>query len=192
MSAGPRHIHGLVRIRGGRSVRGRVASWGVVEAVLRGRLKQEQRTGDAVVVGDRVEVPQHEDGNHTIERVAERETELARKAPGGGGRRAKVMAANVDQIVVVFAVARPTPRLRMLDRFLVLAEANGLDALVVANKTDLGTAEELEAFRVYEPSGTGSCTRAPRPAPGWTRCAMGCVAGSARWRARPAPASPAF
>lgn len=124
----------------------------VVEAVLRGRLKQQQRTGDAVVVGDRVEVRAHEDGGHTIEGVAERETELARTAPGAG-HRAKVMAANVDQMLVVFSVAHPAPRLRMLDRFLVLAEANGLDSLIVANKTDLGASEDLDMFRVYEDIG---------------------------------------
>lgn len=126
----------------------------VVEATLRGRLKQEQRTGDAVVVGDRVEVRVHEDGGHTIEGVAERASELARRAPGARGRhRAKVLVANVDQIVAVFALAHPAPRLRMVDRFLVLAEANDLDALVVANKADRATAEERAAFGVFEEVG---------------------------------------
>lgn len=153
MSAGLRHNLGLVRTAVGGVYEVELHQGEVVEAVLRGRLKQEQRTGDAVVVGDRVEVCRQGDGGHTIERVADRETELARTAPGGGGRRAKVMAANVDQIVVVFAVARPTPRLRMVDRFLVLAESNGLEAVVVANKTDLGTAAELAVFGVYESIG---------------------------------------
>jgi ribosome biogenesis GTPase / thiamine phosphate phosphatase len=150
MPAGPRTIHGLVRSAVGGTYEVELHQGPVVEAVLRGRLKQQQRTGDAVVVGDRVEVRAHADGSHTIEAVSERESELARVAPRSGRHRAKVMAANVDQIVAVFAVARPTPRLRMLDRFLVLAEANGLDALIVANKTDVGTAEELDVFRVYE------------------------------------------
>jgi ribosome biogenesis GTPase / thiamine phosphate phosphatase len=153
MSAGPRRIDGLVRTAVGGVYEVDLHEGGVVEAVLRGRLKQEQRTGDAVVVGDRVEVFRHVDGSHTIERVAERKTQLARTAPAGGGRRAKVIAANVDQLVAVFAVANPTPRLRMLDRFLVLAEANGLDAVVVANKVDLAGAAEVEGFQVYETVG---------------------------------------
>lgn len=126
----------------------------VVEAVLRGRLKQEQRTGDAVVVGDRVTVLRHEDGSHTIEEVAARTSELARRAPGRSGRhRAKVVVANVDQMVPVFAVTHPEPRLRMLDRFLVLGEANDLDAAIIANKVDLGSDEVRAAFRAYESIG---------------------------------------
>ncbi len=126
---------------------------GVVEASLRGRLKQEQRTGDAVVVGDRVEVMRHDDGHHTIEAVRDRTTELARRAPGARGRhRAKVVVANVDQLVAVFSVTHPEPRLRMLDRFLVLAESNRLDAAIVANKIDLD-ADAAGAFEVYREIG---------------------------------------
>ena len=125
----------------------------VVEASLRGRLKQEQRTGDAVVVGDRVEVARHEDGGHTIEAVRDRTTELARRAPGPRGRhRPKVVVANVDQLVAVFSVTHPEPRLRMVDRFLVLAEANRLDGAVVANKVDLDP-DAAAAFDVYEEIG---------------------------------------
>jgi ribosome biogenesis GTPase / thiamine phosphate phosphatase len=149
MPARAGHQRGLVRSAVGGTYEVELHPEVVVEAVLRGRLKQEQRTGDAVVVGDRVEVREHPDGGHTIEAVAERRSQLARAAPGGGRRRAKVMAANVDQIVAVFAVTQPAPRLRMLDRFLVLAEANGLDAVIVANKIDLGFPADLEPFAVY-------------------------------------------
>ena len=125
----------------------------VVEATLRGRLKQEQRTGDAVAVGDRVRVLPHDDGGHTIEEVEERRTELARRAPGPRGRhRAKVVVANVDQLVAVFSVTHPEPRLRMLDRFLVLAEANGLDAAIIANKIDLD-ADGRAQFAAYREAG---------------------------------------
>ncbi len=150
MSAASGQINGLVRSAVGGKYEVELHRGEVVEAVLRGRLKQQQRTGDAVVVGDRVQVRQHEDGNYTIEAVAERQSELARAAPRAGRYRAKVLAANVDQIVAVFALVHPTPRLRMLDRFLVLAEANDLNAVVVANKADLADEEHFEPFRVYE------------------------------------------
>lgn len=125
----------------------------VVEAVLRGRLKREERLGDKIVVGDRVMVGRTEGGEReawAIEAVQDRSTSLARKAPGKAPR-AKVIVANVDQIVVVFAVARPEPHLRMLDRFLVLCEANELDALIVANKVDItGESAARETFATYE------------------------------------------
>jgi ribosome biogenesis GTPase len=125
----------------------------VVEASLRGRLKREQRTGDAVVVGDRVRVRRHDDGSHTIEAVEPRSTELARRAPGARGRhRAKVVVANLDQLVAVFSVTHPEPRLRMLDRFLVLAESSRLDAAIVANKIDLDP-DAAAAFAPYEAIG---------------------------------------
>jgi ribosome biogenesis GTPase / thiamine phosphate phosphatase len=153
MPPGGEHEHGLVRSAVGGAYEVELHHGRVVEATLRGRLKQQQRTGDAVVVGDRVDVRHHEDGSHTIEAVAERVSELARTSPRAGRHRAKVMAANVDQIVAVFAVAHPAPHLRMLDRFLVLAEANDLGAVIVANKTDLGSPQDLDAFRVYETIG---------------------------------------
>jgi ribosome biogenesis GTPase / thiamine phosphate phosphatase len=152
MSEGARLDPGLVRSTVGGTYEVELHHGAVVEASLRGRLKQERRTGDAVVVGDRVEVGRQDDGGYTIEAVAPRETERARAAPGGR-YGAKVMAANVDQIVAVFAVTRPTPRLRTLDRFLVLAEANGLDAVVVANKVDLDDGAGPAAFGLYEAIG---------------------------------------
>lgn len=117
----------------------------VAEASLRGRLKLEQRTGDRVVAGDVVDIVRHPDDSLTIEAVAPRRTELARRAPGHG-RRARVIAANIDRVVMVFAAARPEPKRRMLDRFLVLAEANRLESLIVLNKTDLVGDDVAAAF----------------------------------------------
>jgi len=126
----------------------------ILEAVLRGRLKLEERTGDRVVVGDRVEVERQPDGVATIESVEERRSELARRAPGRGARRARVIVANVDQVVVVFAAAHPEPRLRMLDRFLVQSEMSGLPAVIVVNKSDLVDRSEIESrFSVYVRAG---------------------------------------
>ena len=113
----------------------RLDSGVTLEASLRGRLKQEARTGDRVVIGDRVEVKERADGSATIESVLERLTQVVRRGPGG--RKPKVVAANVDRLVVVAAAARPEPRQILLDRLLVIGEANGLDLALVMNKVDL-------------------------------------------------------
>jgi ribosome biogenesis GTPase / thiamine phosphate phosphatase len=127
-----------------------------VDAALRGRLKLEQRTGDRVVAGDRVHVVLHDDEkSFAIEAVAERKSELARRAPGRGEhQRAKILVANVDQVIVMIAAARPEPNLRMIDRFLVLAEANDLPSLIIVNKVDLtDQTAAREIFRDYIAAG---------------------------------------
>jgi ribosome biogenesis GTPase / thiamine phosphate phosphatase len=117
----------------------------VAEASIRGRLKLQQRTGDRVVAGDVVRVDSQPDGALTIEHVEPRRSQLVRRAPGHA-RRAKVIVANVDRVVIVFAAASPDPNARLVDRFLVIAEANRLDPLIVMNKTDLADAAAVAAF----------------------------------------------
>ena len=137
-----------------------------VEANLRGRLKQEARTGDRVVIGDRVEVarvPGEGDEAWAIEVVHEREREIVRR--GIHARRAKVMAANVDRMIVVVAARDPSPRLDMLDRLLVIAESNGIEPRIVVNKLDLAapdptatTVMELYPSLGYETLGASAET----------------------------------
>ena len=122
------------------------------EAALRGRLKQT--TQIKLAVGDDVVLePQGGDAAWAIVEILPRRSVLARRAPGGGyGER--VVAANVDQVIVVFAAAQPEPHLRMLDRFLVVAEANELDAEIVVNKIDLAGLEATQArFADYPRAG---------------------------------------
>ena len=129
-----------------------------LDASLRGRLKREPRSDDdaprKLAVGDRVTLEMDEQGTSwTITEILPRTSQLGRREPGGRhGER--VLAANVDQVVVVFAVARPEPHPGMLDRFLVIAEANDLPARIVANKIDLlSDADARERFAVYERAG---------------------------------------
>jgi len=113
------------------------------ETALRGRVKQGIVK---LAVGDEVELEQAESGSGVaIGLIHPRRSKLARRAPGSGyGER--IVAANVDQVVVVFALVKPTPHLRMLDRFLVIAEANDLAARIVVNKVDLASEAEAEAL----------------------------------------------
>ena len=61
-----------------------------------------------------------------------------------------MLVANVDQVVFVLAIRDPQPSLRKLDRFLVVAEQNGIDAVVCVNKIDLAEPGQAEAlFGLY-------------------------------------------
>jgi ribosome biogenesis GTPase len=129
---------------------------GVVEAVLRGRIKRDERTGAKVVVGDRVDVDEERAGEDTvwaIVKVHERTTVLARRAPGKAPRP-KAIVANVDQVLIVFAAAHPDPHLRMLDRFLVIAADSDIAPLIIVNKTDRAGMDTARAiFAPYERAG---------------------------------------
>ena len=134
-----------------------------VAASMRGRLKKtdEGRRADGslrrdtVAAGERtlklavgdvvaVEPDARGTGVWAINEILPRRSKLARRSPGGGyGER--VVAANVDQVVVVFAAARPEPHPRLLDRFLVVAEANALAARIVVNKVELVGDGDAEA-----------------------------------------------
>ena len=90
-----------------------------------------------LTVGDRVTISNVQtDSAWAIDAIHPRRSQLARRSPGGA-RGERIMVANLDQVLVVFAAARPEPHPRMLDRFLVIAEANDLAARIVINKCDL-------------------------------------------------------
>lgn len=128
---------------------------------LRGKLKQKRQDSNLATIGDRVEISLQEDGTGMIETVVPRVSALKRKVNTAGrserrkaynkdAETAQVIIANPDQVVFVFSCANPAPRLRMLDRFLVLAEAEELPALICANKSDLLPADAAhQLFEVY-------------------------------------------
>jgi ribosome biogenesis GTPase len=124
-----------------------------MEVSMRGRLKKGE---DALklTVGDEVTLERGEqEDSWAISEIRPRRSQLARRMPGGGhGER--IVAANVDQVMIVFAAAKPEPHVRMLDRFLVIAEGNELDARIVINKVDLvDESEARERFADYERAG---------------------------------------
>lgn len=145
----------VLRIAGGSyrvEVEGRI-----VECVLAGRLKQGD--DERVAVGDRVQVERLEEGLHRITGILPRRGKLARRSVEG--EREQVIVANPDQLAAVFATRKPEPDLAMLDRLLVVAELNELDAFVVANKVDLEAAgdhfepQRAAGYEVMPTSATG-------------------------------------
>jgi ribosome biogenesis GTPase len=106
---------------------------GEVRAVLRGKAK---RGSTRVVVGDRVLLEPEPTGEvYGVVRVEPRTTILERRVPEGRGTRP--VAANIDEVFVVTATVDPTPIPQLIDRLLVVAEANSIQAAVVVNKIEL-------------------------------------------------------
>lgn len=97
------------------------------------------------LVGDNVEFDllDEKDLEGNITEILPRKNSLIRPA-----------AANVDQALVVFALTHPEPNLNLLDRFLVMMEAQGVPVIICFNKADLGEAGEEEKYRfAYETAG---------------------------------------
>jgi ribosome biogenesis GTPase len=110
-----------------------------VRAVLTGKAKLDT---PKVVVGDVVRLETEPGGElHAIVGIEPRRTVLERRVPEGRGVRP--IAANIDQVFVVVASRSPDPIPQLVDRLLVLAEADGIAAAVVLNKVDLDPGSAL-------------------------------------------------
>jgi ribosome biogenesis GTPase / thiamine phosphate phosphatase len=127
-------------------------SQGFIVCQLRGKLKQGKAKGDIAATGDKVRITVLPDGSGVIEEVEERTRAIVRLDPRPQGDYQQVLLANPDQAVFVFACAHPDPRLRMLDRFLVIAEKQMIPAVIIANKIDL-VDDPKEIFGMYETIG---------------------------------------
>jgi ribosome biogenesis GTPase len=79
-------------------------------------------------------------GQGAIEQVLPRRTKLSRRAVGPG-KREQIVAANVDQMVIVTSAQAPS--LNLIDRYLVAASRGGLQPVICINKVDLGVPDGL-------------------------------------------------
>jgi hypothetical protein len=112
---------------------------GEIRAVLRGKTK---RDSPHVVVGDRVRLEPEPTGDlYGVVGIEPRTTLLERRVPEGRG--ARPVAANIDEVFVVTATVDPAPIPQLIDRLLVVAEANTIQAAVVVNKIELDPGRDL-------------------------------------------------
>lgn len=110
--------------------------------ICRGRGRLKRGEGE-LLAGDRVLFNPMEEDRGVIEQVLPRKNTLIRPP-----------VANVDQILLVFSLADPVPDLKLLDRLLVLCEAQRIAAVICFNKRDLVSAGEAQArAEVYRKAG---------------------------------------
>ena len=126
----------LVRLQDGKEVKAR----------LLGRFKLEnKKISNPIAVGDKVELlPEAE--NFIIEVITPRKNYIVRKSPKKK-YFAHMIAANVDQAVLIASQKRPRTSLGFIDRFLVTLEAFRIPGYLLINKSDLYSKEEQVALR---------------------------------------------
>lgn len=114
------------------------------------------RTTSPVAVGDRVEVEQQPDGTAWITSIETRRNYIIRRATNLS-KEAHILAANIDQVALLVTVNHPITSTTFIDRFLATAEAYSVPAILIFNKTDLLTEDELQQLdalrQLYESLG---------------------------------------
>lgn len=122
---------------------------GLLRCTLRGTIKRSRRRSDSAAVGDRVRAtlstPDIDPPEGVIEEILPRTRSLSRLARGTTDAE-QVIVANPDQLVAVFAIREPEPHPRLVDRFLLIAEARGIEAIICMNKVDIAQPGDVERF----------------------------------------------
>jgi ribosome biogenesis GTPase len=128
---------GLVLKSTGSHYRVRLENGQVVECVPRGKLRlNEFKTTNPITVGDWVTVELNPNGVGLITAIQERKNYIIRKATNLS-REAHIIAANIDQALLVVTIVQPETQLAFIDRYLVTAEAYRIPTVLVFNKIDL-------------------------------------------------------
>jgi ribosome biogenesis GTPase len=128
--------------------------------ILQCRLKGKFRIAgikstNPVVVGDQVELEQASE-LWMIVKIQERKNQILRKSVNLS-KQTHVIAANIDQAILMITLDSPVTTTGFIDRFLVSADAYDIDVVLLFNKTDLLKdnlkAEQKKLQKVYEKIG---------------------------------------
>ncbi|MBR6304842.1 MAG: ribosome small subunit-dependent GTPase A [Paludibacteraceae bacterium] len=114
-----------------------------VECHIKGNFRiRGIRSTNPVAVGDFVEVQTLPDGTNWIVEIKERKNYIIRRSTNLS-KESHILAANIDQVALIVTVNHPVTSTTFIDRFLATCEAYRVHALLIFNKIDLFTEEEL-------------------------------------------------
>lgn len=125
-----------------------------VRCRIRGRLRLKGvRSTNPVVVGDEVVCEADEGGDYVIADILPRRNYVIRRA-SNLSKESHIIAANVDQALLMASLRSPETPTEFVDRFLVTCEAYKVPVTILLSKIDLQDAEAVAEFRaVYEGAG---------------------------------------
>lgn len=120
----------------------------IVECRIRGKFRMSGiRTTNPVAVGDFVTIEESNDG-YVITAIEPRRNYIIRRSTNLS-KESHIIASNVDLALLIASVTKPETSTVFIDRFLVTAEAYDIPAVVVFNKTDIYTSDEMELCNAY-------------------------------------------
>lgn len=115
----------------------------LIESKIKGNFRLKGiRSTNPVAVGDHVEIITNQEGTAFIFAIEDRRNYIIRKSPNLS-KQSHILAANVDQALLVVTVNYPQTSTTFIDRFLASAEAYSVPVVLVFNKHDLLSEEEL-------------------------------------------------
>lgn len=150
-------MRGLVIKSTGSSYIVRMDDGSDVECRIKGNFRiRGIRSTNPVAVGDFVEIKIQEDGTHWISEIEERRNYVIRRSTNLS-KESHILAANIDQAALIVTVNHPVTSTTFIDRFLATCEAYRVRAILIFNKIDLLTDDELahldELRALYESIG---------------------------------------
>ena len=135
-------MHGLVIKNTGSWYTVRTDEGLTVECKVKGNFRLKGiRTTNPVAIGDGVEIVRGADGHALISSIDDRKNYIIRKATNLS-KQSHILAANIDQCMLIVTINYPETSTTFIDRFLANAEAYSIPAVLVFNKIDLITDEE--------------------------------------------------
>lgn len=136
-------MHGLVVKNTGSWYTVKTDDGQLIDSKIKGNFRLKGiRSTNPVAVGDRVCIVTNQEGTAFITEIEDRRNYIIRKS-SNLSKQSHIIAANVDQAVLVVTINYPETSLTFIDRFLASAEAYRIPVVLVFNKTDLLSEEEL-------------------------------------------------
>lgn len=116
----------------------------IITAKIQGKFRiQGIKTTNPIAVGDVVEVKENLPNDFVITTIQDRKNYIIRKSINLS-KQAHIIAANIEQAMLIVTLVEPITSTGFIDRFLVTAEAYHIPTIIVFNKVDVYTVEEFE------------------------------------------------
>jgi len=114
-----------------------------LECRLKGKFRLKGiKSTNPIVVGDKVRIEQSDD-SFMIVKLFDRKNAIIRKSVNLS-KQTHIIASNIDQAILMITLIAPVTTTTFIDRFLISANAFGVDVILLFNKTDLYTSAEKE------------------------------------------------